>query len=290
MSVLESCKFLLHRDLKSHKGQCGRVGVIAGSPQYFGAAQLTSFSGLKMGAGLVFLYSALGASSIVKTHPEIIVHECLSDVGKESFNSLKDLVLDHRCDVVAMGPGLGRSEAVRFIVNGLLPFLNEQDKSIVCDADALMSMDSSLFQSMSSGSMVLTPHVGEFKHLFPQFLDLLDDTDSKRLECAKKAAIFSGQVIVLKGHHSVVTDGDRVYVNSTGNASMATAGSGDVLTGMIAACIGQGLSLFDAASVAVYIHGLAGDCANEELSISLVASDIYDYIPKALEKIKKTMS
>ena len=133
---------------------------------------------------------------------------------------------------------------------------------------------------VNSNCFVLTPHVGEFKRVFSSLS--YDESITTRKLIAKKAAKISNQIVVLKGHNTVVSNGDEVYVNSTGNPSMATAGSGDVLTGIISSLIGQGFNSYEAACLGVYLHGSAGDKAHNVLSISVTASDIIEYLQYVL--------
>lgn len=284
MTVLELVYFLLNRAQTMHKGQSGKISVIAGNKEYLGAAKLTAYAALKMGSGLVYLYSDDGSISILNECPELIISDCLAN--SNSFNILHESIKKNKSSVIAIGPGLGQTEYIASLVNQLIPMFVDDGLNIVCDADALRVLSIDLVKNLQKNSVVLTAHNAEFLHLFPEFKTYNLDDDESRLHCVTKAAKQCNQVILLKGHHSVVTDGVNEYVNLSGNASMATAGSGDVLTGMITSCIGQGLSVFEATSVAVYLHGLAGDFANNDLSISLVASDIYNYIPEALKYSK----
>ena len=132
---------------------------------------------------------------------------------------------------------------------------------------------------------VLTPHPGEFARLMRSSVA---QVQAGRSECAVRFARDHHVVLVLKGHGTVVTDGERIYINSTGNPGMATGGSGDVLTGLLSALIAQGMTSFDAAVLGVYAHGLAGDLAARELGkVSLIASDLLDYLPDALRTVEK---
>ena len=228
-----------------HKGQCGRIGVIAGSLEMMGAAALTAMAALRSGAGVVYVMTVSEAVPMMNlVYPELIV--C-------PFSVLDSLV--GKLDVVAIGPGLG-SAALGLLTHCLSVFHGP----MVVDADALQS-------GVVYRESVLTPHVGEFRRVF----------GDKNLE---DAARESGQVVVLKGAHTQVSDGARVYVNDTGNSGMATAGSGDVLTGVIAGLIGQGMSRFDAAALGVKWHGAAGDLAFQEMGYGLIASDIVACLPK----------
>lgn len=271
---------LLNRKNNSHKGNYGRVGVLAGSESMLGAAQLTSFSALKLGSGLVYLYSVKEALNFIKSHPELIIHAVLTNTITKDSELLDTLIQKNKLDVLAVGPGLGVSDYVKTIVLKLINSLQKKNIPAVIDADGLTCLQGCDWTLFDSKQFVLTPHVGEFKRLFPD-LDY-DERLEVRKTITKKAAQVSNQIVVLKGFNTVVSNGDDVYVNTTGNPSMATAGSGDVLTGLISSLIGQGFSLYEASCLGVYLHGKAGDKAHEELSISLTASNIIDYLQYVL--------
>jgi NAD(P)H-hydrate epimerase len=164
----------------------------------------------------------------------------------------------------------------------LVEVLRSDTTPIVIDADGLNALSHRLdVLKANKRPVVLTPHPGEFARLLGCSIP---EIQARRQECAVRFAEEHKVVVVLKGHGTVVTDGDRVYVNATGNAGMATGGTGDVLGGLIAALIGQGLEAFAAAQLGVYLHGLAGDKARDELGeASLIASDLIDYLPRAFE-------
>ena len=277
MDVRACCQRLFDRQVTAHKGDFGRVGVIAGYAGQFGAAQLTSMAALRMGAGLVTCFSSQDALSLLKEHPELMVVPCLRDDVAVSWTALKAGIASSRCEVLAVGPGMGCSGFFRDLCALLLDDFD--DFYGVFDADSLRVISVAMLRKCREYQIVLTPHVGEFKALFSDLGQSLDVSDESRRLMAMEAALLCGQIVVLKGHHSVVTDGTRYYINKTGNPSMATAGSGDVLTGMIAACMGQGLDAFEAACCGVYLHGIAGDLGHDQKGISLTASDILRLIP-----------
>jgi NAD(P)H-hydrate epimerase len=184
---------------------------------------------------------------------------------------------------VAVGPGLGRSPVLNRLVARLY---TELKLPAVFDADALNALaDQPEVLKTPGGPRVLTPHPGEYRRLsggktFENRVAF--HTDSRALAAQCKA------VIVLKGHRTFVTDGSRSYINNTGNPGMATGGCGDVLTGIIAGLMCQGLNAYDAARLGVYIHGHAGDAAAEDLGmLSLVASDLTRYLPESLKYVVK---
>ena len=183
---------------------------------------------------------------------------------------------------VACGPGLGRSLGLRALVPWLYASL---PKPMVVDADALNALAARReVLSRPAGPRILTPHPGEFARL----LGAGRMAPDQRSAAAVRMAAECGVVVVLKGHRTLITDGDHRAVNTTGNAGMATGGSGDVLTGLVAALACQGLSPYDAARLAVFLHGYAGDLAAARLSQeSMIASDLIRFLPDAFKEYRK---
>ena len=269
----------------SHKGDYGRVFILAGSRGLTGAAHLTSAACVRSGAGLVTLgvpdkvYAVLA-----RREAEVMVRPFLStSSGALSFQSLKSVPdFSKNQDVLAVGPGLSRDGETQKLIRKVIA---ETSQPLVIDADGLNALKGNLpALKKCIRRAVLTPHPGEFVRLFG---GTLSDSDSLRKKRALEAAKKSGAIILLKGHKTVVASPDgKVYVNTTGNPGMATGGSGDVLTGMIAALIGQNFSLWDAARFSVYLHGLAGDLAAKKVGqVSLQAGDILECLPYAFKKI-----
>jgi NAD(P)H-hydrate epimerase len=191
-------------------------------------------------------------------------------------------VLAQPADVVACGPGLGRSDEAIGLVNSLFV---ELKKPMVFDADALnaLAVSTDIWERLVA-PRILTPHPGEFRRLLGR--SDLDEVSCREL--ANEWAQEHGVVLVLKGHQTLITDGRRHAMNSTGNPGMATGGCGDVLTGVITALLCQGLEPFQAAQLGVFVHGRAGDLAAAELGqISLIASDLVDYLPMAFQSLDK---
>jgi NAD(P)H-hydrate epimerase len=180
-------------------------------------------------------------------------------------------------DVVAIGPGLGRSGAITKLV---LAVLKGYGGPMVLDADGLNAVVGHVTHLQErQAPLIITPHPGEFSRLTGT---PIPDIQHRRVDAAVAFANQNRVIVVLKGNGTVVTDGHRYYQNTTGNPGMATGGTGDVLTGVIAALLGQGLDAFEAAQLGVYLHGLAGDLARDELGeVSLIASDLLHYLPRA---------
>jgi NAD(P)H-hydrate epimerase len=266
----------------SHKGTYGRVLVVAGSRGMTGAAVLCGSAALRGGAGLVQVACPADVQLVVAAGNPCYTTAgiaCRAD-GHYSEACLEELArLAEPADVVAMGPGLGSREDVGFLVRGLLVRL--PSKPVVLDADGLNVLAPLKADGLPErpGPLVLTPHPGEFARLLGiPTAEVQADRERLTVEFCRRYKL----VLLLKGHRTVVTDGQRVYRNDTGNPGMATGGSGDVLTGLVAALIGQGLSAFDAAALGARVHGRAGDLAAGELGqVALTAADLLDYLPGA---------
>lgn len=285
----ESRKFLLTGDIvrdllplregNCHKGKAGRVVVTAGSPGFTGAAALCANAVVKAGAGLVNLLTPLCSREVLTVKlTEVMVEGLIERMpGVLGGGAVTD-VLDKtgRANVLAIGPGLGNSESTGEVIRQILQSV---DTPVVIDADALNALkeDLTILNTMSVPK-VLTPHPGEFANLLgieP------DEVDAKRLELATQYAVEWNAVLVLKGAPTIIGCPDgSVYVNTTGNSAMATGGSGDVLTGIIAGLAAQGISLQEAALAGVYLHGLAGELASSG-KIGMAAGEISCYLPEA---------
>jgi len=195
--------------------------------------------------------------------------DSLGRISAKAINPILEAVSEN--DAVAFGPGVGTSGALRSVLEALL----EQDQlRLVIDADGLNNLAGIKDWSAElKAKLILTPHPGEMKRLWSGLLR--EPLPPDRQQQAMQLAQQTKTIVALKGAGTVVTDGEKVYINKTGNPGMATAGSGDVLTGVITALIGQGLSDFDATVLGVYIHGLAGDIAAEKVGqVSLMTTDI----------------
>jgi len=273
---------LLRRSLKSNKGDFGHVLILAGSRRFSGAAVLCSLGAIRSGAGLVTLGIPESInSSLIKVKPLEVMTLPLPETsgGSLSLKAHKEInSLLKKITVVVIGPGLTQDRSTGGLVRKLAAEIN---KPMVIDADGLNALAGRL--DLLRANNILTPHPGEMARLLGISVKKVQE---KRIEIARKFAKDYGIVLVLKGYETIVSDySGNLYINKTGNPGMATAGSGDVLTGMIAAFLSQGLSAFKAAKYAVYLHGVAGDLAAEEKTqISLIASDIIDKIPEAIKK------
>jgi NAD(P)H-hydrate epimerase len=259
----------------------GTVLVVAGSRGMAGAAALVGASALRSGAGLVRVACPAEVQPTVASfEPSYMTYPLEHDGdGLLRFKPARRALgrLLEKASVLAMGPGLGQSNDIRDLVRWVIEAV---EIPTVLDADALNALagDAPAFSGLRR-DVVITPHPGEFARLVGATTSAVQaDREGQAVALAQHEHL----VVVLKGTNTVVTDGRRVYVNSTGNPGMATGGSGDVLTGVIAALIGQKLSAFEAAQLGVHVHGLAGDIARDQNGeIGLIAGDIVDSLPDA---------
>jgi NAD(P)H-hydrate epimerase len=255
----------------------GRVLVVGGNDGMVGAPVLAGTAALRTGAGLVQLAVPRSILSACLTiTPELIG----LGLGKAAG---KDQLLDagEKADAIVIGPGLGRTPEAE----GRLVRLIRLDKPMVVDADGLNILAAmKKWPSFFKARAVLTPHPGEMKRL----AKLIGQTevpsdDDGRIKIAAAAAEAFGQVVVLKGERTVVTDGRRVYLNQTGNSTLSKAGTGDVLSGMLGTFLAQQIDRFDAACLAVYLHGRAGEIAGATIGMRCaLARDVVDAVPAAI--------
>ncbi|TVR83337.1 MAG: NAD(P)H-hydrate dehydratase [Saprospirales bacterium] len=260
----------------SHKGVMGKVLLIAGQPGFAGAAILSGRGCLRAGAGLLYILSDESCLTPIQTAlPEAI----FSSMGKE-FQGFNGINLSD-FDAIACGPGLGQSPEATDLLLWLLNQIPSATK-LVLDADALNIVASNKLLCKLPPNSILTPHPGEFSRLFG-----LGANDFETLEIQRQASVKYGIHIIYKGRYSrLSTPGGIAFFNPTGNCGMATAGSGDVLTGVIAALLGRGLSGENAAAAGMYIHGRAGDLATYQLGEDgILASDIAQNIPIAMKEL-----
>jgi ADP-dependent NAD(P)H-hydrate dehydratase len=275
----EPLPVLAPRPEEAHKGDFGTALIVGGSRGMSGAVSLAGMAALRGGAGLVRLAVPQRALEVVATHePSYMTTPLPEDAAGRIAATAYDQIIElaSAATVVACGPGLGRSDELDRLVVRLYQGLS---KPMVVDADALNALaHQPAALAHPGGRRVLTPHPGEFARLIGKTLD-----GPQRRKAAIELAGRCGIVLVLKGHRTLVTDGQRQYYNTTGNPGMATGGSGDSLTGLITALACQGLELYQAARLGVYLHGLAGDLAAKELGqVSLIASDLVRFLPRAL--------
>jgi ADP-dependent NAD(P)H-hydrate dehydratase len=270
----------------AHKGDFGRALLIGGSRGLAGAIALAGMSCLRSGAGLVKLaVPECVLDTVASYEPSYMTVPLQCDrAGHIRVRARRRIdELGEVATCVACGPGLGQAKKLITLVRTLYESLRQP---MVIDADglnALAASDDGL--ANPAGPRILTPHPGEFARL-AKFPKDSKPTREEQIANAKQLAAEHKIVILLKGHRTAITDGSQHAENTTGNPGMATGGTGDVLTGIITALVCQGLSPFDAAVLGAHVHGLAGDLAAAELGqVSLIASDLLTYLPKAFQAV-----
>ncbi len=268
------------RSDEAHKGDLGRLVIVGGSVgdvTMIGAPALVANAAFRSGVGLVQVLIPREIRAAVATLAPCATLRTLPT----DADGLIEATESYHAEVAAVGPGLGRSLTAKVLVE----FLRQFPGPVVVDADGLnLLAEAPPFSVPDSRRIVLTPHPGEMRKLLKarEKPHEVGTTRESRSAAALALADTFDCVAVLKGAGTIVTDGRRLYVNTTGNSGMATAGTGDVLTGVISALIGQKMGPFEAAVLGVYLHGLAGDLAAAELGRhSMMATDIVDYLPEA---------
>ena len=263
------------RKKESHKGSYGKVLILAGSKGMVGASILSSLSAYKSGSGLVKVLIEEGCSLPIFTRvPEVIVSTYKRNLG--AFENEKHLFLEalNESDALLIGPGMGTDE---YVQNLLYFILNNATLPMVIDADGLniLSKNINVIKNYK-GSVIMTPHIGEMSRLIQKPIDkILKNTQEEALKFTQNYPVS----LVLKSDETLVCTKESLYINKLGNPGMATAGSGDVLAGIIVSLLGQGYSQEAAAAFGVAIHSRAGDLAKEKYGeYSLMASDIIDLI------------
>ena len=271
-------KMLPPRPADSHKGTFGKLLLIAGSRGMAGAAFLSAYSAYRMGAGLVQIYTAEENRTVLQ---QLIPEAVISAYEEFDREELKTKLA--WADAVCTGPGIGISEISRHILNTVL---KEGEVPCMIDADGLnlLASDSRLMKGLSEGKYVLTPHMKELSRLTGR---PVEDIKKNRKELLELFAEQYGVTLVQKDACTLVGESGRhTYVNQTGSAAMAKAGSGDVLSGMIAGLMAQGKEPYEAAVLGVYLHGLAGELACERLGdYSVLARDLAEHIGSAVLQI-----
>jgi NAD(P)H-hydrate epimerase len=268
------------RAADSHKGDFGRLTIVAGSTGKTGAAYLAAMAALRSGAGLVTVATPASCLPVIASMGPAFMTLDLPEDGGMVRVAAVDRLLEQTHDVVACGPGLGRSANVAEFVRQLL---DRATCPLVLDADAItvLADDPGRLTGSEERDVIITPHPGEMARLIGASVS---DVQANRLQVATDFATTHRVHVVLKGHRTVIaTPEGRVFINPTGNAGMATGGTGDVLTGMIAAWLAQLLDAEAACRLAVFLHGAAGDLAEaREGQSAMVATDLLEYLGEAL--------
>lgn len=292
---MELPSFLYKRRPDTHKGDWGYVFVVGGSPGLTGAVCLAAQAALSSGAGGVKVGVPKSLHSIFEIKLTEVMSMSLDEekggcLSPRAFKEIKAVL--NRVDVFALGCGAGLYLPAKKLI---LRIIKEIDKPLIIDADGINALagNKDVLKKRRARNLILTPHLAEFSRLIAVDIDKIR---KRRKELVKGFARKYNLILVLKGHNTLVSDGTKIFENKSGNPGMATAGSGDVLTGIISGLVAQfrkgkssgsggASAYFDAARLGVYLHGLAGDfAAKDKTQAGLIASDIIDYLPKAIKR------
>lgn len=261
------------RDKFLHKGNCGKVLIVAGSKEFTGAAYITTQSAVRSGAGLITL-------ACNKENRDVLSNKLTEAMTIEREN--KELFLDkiRKSDAIGFGPGIGVTKESLDLLDMVL---NNSNVPIVIDADGLNILKTRLDRIRKLNlDIIITPHVGEMSRLTGLDIDYINNN---RINVAKNFAMKYKVIVLLKGFNSVITDGKRVFINSTGDSAMASGGMGDCLTGIITSFIAQGYNLIEAAYISAFIHGYCGDELSKNM-YCVSATQVMDKIPTIIKKLQ----
>lgn len=265
------------RDPKSHKGDYGRVLLLCGSEGFTGAAALAARAALRTGSGLIFTGVPRAVYPIVAAKldaPMVFPLPC-DQAGRLSLTALPEILRRmETADACLLGPGLGRSPDLDILIREVIGHCRVP---LLLDADGINAVAGHIDVLRGAACpLVLTPHEGEFRRL-------TQAAEPDRISGAQNFARDSGVVLLRKGHCTVITDGQKTYVNHTGNAGMAVGGSGDVLSGILVSILGRGVPPLEAAAAAAWLHGRAGDLAARRLGqYTMGPGDMLDELPRLL--------
>jgi NAD(P)H-hydrate epimerase len=273
-------EFVTPRTADSHKGDYGRVLLVCGSRGKTGAAHLSALGALRSGAGLVTVATPASCLPIVATMGAEYMTEGLRETADGIDAESVEQVIELARDVVGIGPGLGQAPATQEFVRQIV---DRATSPLVIDADGLNAFagDPDRLMGREGREVIITPHPGEMARLVGMSTD---EVQASRLEIARNFAVAHHVYVVLKGHRTLIaTPDEKVFINPTGNPGMATGGTGDVLTGMVAAWLAQLLDAEAACKLAVYLHGMAGDLAEaDEGEVGMTSADLAAHIGDAV--------
>ncbi len=270
---------LPRRDRSAHKGDFGRVLIVAGSVGYTGAPVLAANAALRTGAGLIFTGVPEAVYPIVaqKLDEPMVFPLACDGEGRLNTRAIPELVQRlENCDACLVGPGLGRSPAILDVVSAVL---THGACPVILDADGINCLEGNIdVLGQAKCPVILTPHDGEFRRLGG------DPSPARRYESVRELARTWGVTVLLKGHRTLIVSPDQLYLNPTGNPGMATGGSGDVLAGILLALLGQGLAPAEAAAAAAWLHGAVGDyCAEVWGEYGMTPNDMIASLPLFLK-------
>jgi hydroxyethylthiazole kinase-like uncharacterized protein yjeF len=270
---------MVRRSLEAHKGQFGRLLVIGGSETFTGAPTFVGLAAFRTGTDLVFVAAPeRTAQAISSISPNLITIKLPGpNLAPKHVTLLREQL--EKANAVAIGPGLGMEKQTISAVRMITQLVQQLKKPLLLDADALKALGV-LKKKLFDSSTVMTPHAGEFQAVFgkPPSRDL-----KARSSEVRALADRTGGVVLLKGHTDVISDGARLKLNNTGNPGMTVGGTGDVLSGIVAGLLAQGVGGFRAAAAGAFINGAAGDLAEEEFGYHLTPTDLLERIPKVMD-------
>ena len=262
-----------------HKGDCGYLLVIAGSKKYTGSPIFNALAALRAGADLVCCLGPQRAMDVAASFlPDLITFPLPGDTLRKKHLHFVLRVLE-KFDALVLGSGLGRSPDT---FSAIKEIVKSSSLPMVIDADGIQAL-SEAKEILKGKKVVLTPHLKEFEIFIGE---KLEDSFEKRAEKVKQWAKKLEIVILLKGHFDIISDGEKIEINKTGSPYMTKGGFGDTLAGILGALLARKIDLFEAAKAAAFINGKAGELASQVYGEGVLASDIFEFIPKVIEKFK----
>ena len=264
------------RETNSHKGQNGNVLVVGGSNEYSGAPALAALSALRSGADISIVACPTSVASPIRSYSPDLIVKGLSDNYINFDDTSKILEISKKADSMVIGCGIGMEEETSLALNEMIEKIQ---KPIVIDADALKILDSNLI-SEHRNEIVLTPHKAEFKAFFG--VDIPEKL-SQKIDIVSEYSKECTCTVVLKGNVDIISNGESVKLNDTGNPGMTVGGTGDVLAGLIGGLLAQGHNAYESAYLGAFINGTAGDIAKKEYGYNFLASDVIKYIPRVFK-------